>query len=52
MDGAVIGDNTIVAGGAFVREGAVVPPNSIVMGVPAQVTKTRNNWIANRLNAF
>jgi carbonic anhydrase/acetyltransferase-like protein (isoleucine patch superfamily) len=52
MDGAVIGENSIVAGGAFVREGAVVPPNSIVMGVPAQVTKTRNNWIANRMNAF
>jgi len=52
MDGAVIGENSIVAGGAFVREGTVVPPNSIVMGVPAQVTKTRNNWIANRMNAF
>jgi len=52
MDGAVIGENSIVAGGAFVREGAVVPPNSIVMGVPAQVTKTRNNWVANRMNAF
>lgn len=52
MDGAVIGENSIVAGGAFVREGAVVPPNSIVMGVPAQVTKVRNNWVANRMNAF
>jgi carbonic anhydrase/acetyltransferase-like protein (isoleucine patch superfamily) len=52
MDGAVIGANSIVAGGAFVREGTVVPPNSIVMGMPARVTKTRNNWIANRLNAF
>lgn len=52
MDGAVIGANSIVAGGAFVREGTVVPPNSIVMGMPAQVTKTRNNWIANRFNAF
>ncbi len=52
MDGAVIGENSIVAGGAFVRESAVVPPNSIVMGVPAAVTKTRNNWIANRMNAY
>ena len=52
MDGAVIGENSIVAGGAFVREGTIVPPNSIVMGVPAQLTKTRNNWVANRMNAF
>ena len=52
MDGAVIGENSIVAGGAFVREGTIVPPNSIVMGVPAQLTKTHNNWVANRMNAF
>ena len=52
MDRAVIGENSIVAGGAFVREDTIVPPNSIVMGVPAQLTKTRNNWVANRMNAF
>lgn len=52
MDGAVIGENSIVAGGAFVREGTIVPPNSIFMGVPAKLTKTRNNWVANRMNAF
>ena len=52
MDGAVVGENSIVAGGAFVREGAVVPPNSIVMGIPARVAKARNNWVANRMNAF
>lgn len=52
MDGAVIGENSIVAGGAFIRENTVIPPNSIVMGVPAKVTKERNNWVANRMNAF
>ncbi len=52
MDGAVIGENSIVAGGAFVKEGTVIPPNSIVMGMPAKVTRERNNWIANRMNAF
>ncbi len=52
MDGAIVGENTIVAGGAFIREGSVIPPNSIVMGTPARVTKTRNNWISNRLSAF
>lgn len=51
MDGCVIGDNCIVAGGAFLTENTVVPDNSIVMGVPGKVVKSRNNWIANRLNA-
>lgn len=52
MDGAVVGDNCIVAGGAFLKEGTVIPDNSIVMGTPGKVTKTRNNWIANRMNAY
>ena len=52
MDGAVIGANSIVAGGAFVTEGTIVPPNSIVMGAPAQVRRTANNFVANRLNAW
>lgn len=52
MDGAVIGDNSIVAGHCIVSDNARIPPNSIVAGVPGRVVKTRNNWIANRLNAF
>ena len=52
MDGCRIGENSIVAGGAFLKEGTEIPPNSIVMGVPAKVTKERNNWIANRFNAW
>jgi len=52
MDGAVVGNNCIVAGGAFLKEGTVIPDNSIVMGTPGKVTKTRNNWLANRMNAY
>ncbi len=52
MDGCVIGENSIVAGHAIVGEGVVVPPNSIVAGVPGKVLKTRDNFVANRLNAF
>ena len=52
MDRAVIGDNSIVAGHTFVREDAVIPPNSIVMGTPGKVVATRNNFVANRLNAW
>lgn len=52
MDGAIIGANSIVAGHAFVREGTVIPENSIVMGTPAKVVATRNNYVANRVNAM
>ncbi len=51
-DGAVVGDNSIVGQNAFVRENQVVPANSIVVGVPATIKATRNNYLANRMNAF
>ena len=52
MDGAVVGNNCIVAGGSFLKEGTIIPDNSIVMGMPGKVTKTRNNYIANKMNAL
>jgi carbonic anhydrase/acetyltransferase-like protein (isoleucine patch superfamily) len=52
MDGALIGENSIVAGGSFVADGTIVPPNSIVMGTPAKVVRTKNNFVANKLNAL
>lgn len=51
-DGSVVGDNCIIGQNAFVREGQKVPDNSIVVGVPAQVKSTRNNLVANKMNAF
>ncbi|MBM3502404.1 MAG: gamma carbonic anhydrase family protein [Alphaproteobacteria bacterium] len=52
MDGCEIGENSIVAGGAFLKENTRIPANSVVMGLPAKIVRTRNNWIANRMNAF
>lgn len=52
MDGAVIGDNSIVGQHAYVKDGTIVPPNSIVMGTPGKVVARRNNFVANRLNAW
>lgn len=52
MDGAVIGENSIVGQNAFVRENQKIPPNSIVVGVPAAVKGERNSRIPNRMNAF
>ena len=52
MDGAVIGENSIVAGHSFVAENTIVPPSSIVMGTPAKVVRTANNFVANHINAM
>lgn len=52
MDDAVIGENSVIAGHTIVTAGTVIPPNSIVAGVPGKVIKTRNNFIANRMNAL
>ena len=38
-DNAVIGESAIVAAMAFVKAGTVVPPRSLVAGVPAKVLR-------------
>ncbi|MDT8903411.1 gamma carbonic anhydrase family protein [Anaeroselena agilis] len=40
LTGAVIGKGSIVAAGAVVRENQVIPPYSLVVGLPAKVIKT------------
>lgn len=39
LDNAEIGEYCIVAAGAVVTEGQIVPPNSLVMGVPGKVVR-------------
>ncbi len=39
LDGAVIGKGSIVGAKALVTSGSVIPPHSLVMGVPAKVVK-------------
>ena len=39
LDDCRIGDHCLVAAGALVREGFVVPPRSLVAGVPARVVR-------------
>jgi len=51
MDGAKIGANSIVAGHSIVTEGMEFPPNSIIAGAPAKLVKTRDNRVANIMNA-
>lgn len=39
LNGAVVGAGSLVAAGAVVGEGQVIPPDSLVVGVPARVVK-------------
>jgi carbonic anhydrase/acetyltransferase-like protein (isoleucine patch superfamily) len=39
LTGAEIGEDVIVAAGALVPEGMVIPPKSLVMGLPARVRR-------------
>lgn len=39
MNGAVIGEGSIVGAGALVTEKTVVPPNSLVVGMPGKIRR-------------
>jgi carbonic anhydrase/acetyltransferase-like protein (isoleucine patch superfamily) len=39
LDGCVIGEGSCVAAGALVTQNMVIPPHSMVMGVPGKVTR-------------
>jgi carbonic anhydrase/acetyltransferase-like protein (isoleucine patch superfamily) len=39
MNGAEIGAESIIGAGAVVREGMIVPPGSLVLGVPGKVVR-------------
>lgn len=40
MNGAVIGEGSVIAAGALVKENMIVPPYSLVAGVPGVIKKT------------
>lgn len=39
MDRSEIGESAIVGAMAFVREGTIIPPRSLALGIPARVTR-------------
>jgi carbonic anhydrase/acetyltransferase-like protein (isoleucine patch superfamily) len=39
MDGAVIGEDSVVGAGALIVEGTIVPPKSLILGSPAKVKR-------------
>lgn len=43
LDGAVIGEGSIIGAGALVGENKVIPPRSLVVGVPGKVMREITN---------
>lgn len=39
LNGAVIGEGALIGAGALVAEGKVIPPRSLVMGIPGKVVR-------------
>ena len=39
LNGAVIGENSIVGAGALITEGTIIPDNSLVIGSPGKVKR-------------
>jgi len=46
---AVIGEGSVVAAGAIVLEGTEVPPRSLVVGVPARITREVDDLLRDRI---
>ncbi len=49
LNDVVIGAGSVVAAGAVVREGMEVPPGSLVVGVPARVTRAVDEGLRARI---
>jgi carbonic anhydrase/acetyltransferase-like protein (isoleucine patch superfamily) len=45
LDGSVIGDECLVAANAVVTPRTMVPPRSVVMGVPGKVVRTNDSTV-------
>jgi len=50
LDGAVVGECALVAAGAVVSEGFVVPPRTLVAGVPAKIKRPLTDAELDRLD--
>ncbi|MDP1552255.1 MAG: gamma carbonic anhydrase family protein [Methanobacteriaceae archaeon] len=40
LNGAIIGEGSIIGAGSLVKENMIVPPHSLVIGVPGKVVRT------------
>jgi len=51
LDGAVIGTRSIIGAGCLVTKNMIIPPNSLVMGIPGKVVKTLSQESVNDIYA-
>lgn len=49
LNGAHVGSGSIIGAGAVVREDFVVPPNSLVLGVPGRIVRETTTQERNRI---
>ncbi len=52
LSGAVVGEESIIAAGAVVREGMIIPPRSLVVGVPGVIKKSLGDEDAAFIKSF
>lgn len=52
LNNAVVGEHSIVAAGALITEGMVIPPRSLVMGVPARVRRSLTDEEVSSIDAY
>jgi phenylacetic acid degradation protein len=38
-DGAIVGESSFIAAAAYLKAGTIIPPRSLVVGVPAKVVR-------------
>lgn len=43
MNGAQIGNGSVIGAGALIKQNMIIPKNSLVVGIPAKVTKDLSN---------
>jgi len=52
MDDAEVGEQSIVAAGCLVTEGLIIPPRSLVMGVPGKVIRELSEEEVNTIGEY
>jgi carbonic anhydrase/acetyltransferase-like protein (isoleucine patch superfamily) len=52
LDGAIIGEQSLIGAKALVKQGMKIPPGSLVLGAPARIVRALNRKQRSRLKHF
>ncbi len=52
LDGAKVGRESVIAAGALIPEGKVIPPRSLVMGVPGKIIRQVTDEESKKIKAL